>query len=797
MKTVWKIVIAVLCALVGVIIVVSIAVSPIAKRYIEQHGEQLIGRQITMDRLSINIFTGGIRIDSLSVKNADGTGNFVSLGQFKTRVALLKLLGSKVKVDGILFDGLDLNITQSGDQFNFDDIIAHFADDQPQSEPKEKSKWVVALYDIRLRNSHLLYSDLELGSRWDLQHIALSIPDIVLGGKEDTDVGLTLNFVEGGQLKASLTLDNEQQNYTLSFALNDFALSSLLPYIDGTIAAERLDGTLSAELNVKGQTEHLMNFALTGDIQANGVALLAHKEELIGRIDNATIKVDNFDPQSGTISIGRIEVSGFATRYQQFADSTTNFSRLMAAAKKSADKRTEQTPAEQQPQTTPTDSTSHHSTRIKIGTLVLRGGTIDYTDSTLPQPFNYTISEIAVTSLGFDPAATNHVQLAATMQKQGTLRADWTGDLKSMRNQNLTITLHNILLDQFSPYALYYTGFPITDGTLGFVSQNIVSDYHLKGTNKLDIYQCSVGKRDRSIKAEYNIPLRAGLYILKDKDQRININLPVSGDINSPTFSYRKLIIKTLGNLMVKVVTSPARYLGEVLGLSNGDLQQIAIDPLQYSFTSEQFAMFDQLVEAMRDKQELTVTMTQKIDIDKAVAAQSLMMLKGNYYKTTNRLADSMRLELIDRAAIENINSKSSSLNQYADSLLAAKSLTANARSIEAKAEALYAVQAKERLGQMMLRRNKALVEYMTTKQQIDSKRIAVGNFEGEQADAYRGKSCYAIDFAIEGVDRSELPELTDDEQAIDETDEGQSGQSAQSVDSEQSNTPPDSTKTD
>ena len=56
-----------------------------------------------------------------------------------------------------------------------------------------------------------------------------------------------------------------------------------------------------------------------------------------------------------------------------------------------------------------------------------------------------------------------------------------------------------------------------------------------------------------------NIPFRTGVYILTDKDDVLDINLPVKGDIEDPKFSYKRVLFRTMGKFIVKVCTSPFR----------------------------------------------------------------------------------------------------------------------------------------------------------------------------------------------------------------------------------------------
>ncbi len=76
-----------------------------------------------------------------------------------------------------------------------------------------------------------------------------------------------------------------------------------------------------------------------------------------------------------------------------------------------------------------------------------------------------------------------------------------------------------------------------------------------------------------------NLPLDLAIALLKDSSGRIDIGLPVSGDLNDPQFSYGHLIWKALVNLLTKIVTSPFRALGSLFG--GGEEQQdiIVFDP--------------------------------------------------------------------------------------------------------------------------------------------------------------------------------------------------------------------------
>ena len=53
--------------LVALLLIVAFAVSPIAEKYIENNSKELIGRKIEMENLSVNIFTGRLKIDDCTL----------------------------------------------------------------------------------------------------------------------------------------------------------------------------------------------------------------------------------------------------------------------------------------------------------------------------------------------------------------------------------------------------------------------------------------------------------------------------------------------------------------------------------------------------------------------------------------------------------------------------------------------------------------------------------------------------------------------------------------------------------
>jgi len=75
------------------------------------------------------------------------------------------------------------------------------------------------------------------------------------------------------------------------------------------------------------------------------------------------------------------------------------------------------------------------------------------------------------------------------------------------------------------------------------------------------------------------LPLDLAIAILSDSEGRIDIALPVRGNVDHPEFSYGHLIWQALVTVITKIVTSPFRALAGVFGDDAESLQTIAFEP--------------------------------------------------------------------------------------------------------------------------------------------------------------------------------------------------------------------------
>jgi len=134
------------------------------------------------------------------------------------------------------------------------------------------------------------------------------------------------------------------------------------------------------------------------------------------------------------------------------------------------------------------------------------------------------------------------------------------------------VVFRNVDVPKFSAYTIPFAGREIATGRLDLDLGYTVTEGHLKGENKLTLREFELGEKVDHPGA-MSLPLGLAVALLKDREGKIDIDLPVRGNVNDPEFGYGRVFGKALVNLIVKIVASPFALLGNLIGAEADELQ--------------------------------------------------------------------------------------------------------------------------------------------------------------------------------------------------------------------------------
>lgn len=678
----------VLAALI-VVVIAALKIAPgVAKNYVVEHSEELIGRKMKIENVEFSPFTFTVTVDDFAIFEPDGTTPFVAFEKFRINVNPTRLIAKEISVSEIYLKGLYTRVAQRGDLFNFSDILNKFAADSTAdtTAAKEKPKvdttaadsaqalnldptealggFSVAIENITLEKGNIIYEDLKVGSKIHIQDFSVAIPAVYFSNK-NTDIGVNLKFANGGDLGVKVQFNMKTQDFGVNITLNKLALAVAKPYLKDFINYKDFEGTLGVDLNVAGNVNDVLSSNVSGTVSVDDIKLTETSGKAIG-VAHVGVGIAKANVNEMDFRVDSVIVDGAYAHLDLLKNGKTNIDILLEPLNKPAKAAPVDTTAKDEPKT----AEKSKPLKAVINKLQVVNTNVSASDHTPKQTFNYKVSNITVngSNINFNTPCT--INVSAAFPEGGALTVKYKGALSDISTMDAYISVKNLALKHFSPYSHHYTGYPISSGTMAFASENKMSGWNIESKNTIDIYNIDVADKDGTTDPEYTVPMKVGLYILKDKDDKIQFDIPVKGNVKDPEFSYLKIVWQTVMNLLIKVALSPLKVVGNVaatgagvVGIDLGKNDEIYIDPLASSFTSEQFAKAQKMVEALAKDKKLKMNFVQNFNMKKTVEAYKTHKLKTDFYKATQ---NKTTLNELDEKAIVAIEDKDSAYAAYA-----------------------------------------------------------------------------------------------------------------------------------
>ena len=756
---------------------------PLAEWYVEKYDAELIGRRVEMDELRIKIFKGEMTADNVILYEADNQTNFARLGSLDAAMALGDLFDKHIHITRLNVGEAYVRVDQNVDEFNFDDMLTFIAETyaSEEEETADSEPWMITLDNVAIKESHFAYFDHEIEQRWELTELNISTPSLYLDDRTThLDIAAVIN--DRAALEGALELTYATWDFLFDGTLKEFPLAETYKYWTPFINVGSVAGSLSADVELEGNVMAITSMNICGDASVMGLEITTPTNGKVLFADELYVGIEELNIDQQRYILSYLKANGYASEMLFAKDGSTNFDALFyndptitIESTKTAEGDDLYDVKERVTVTTNEEEQPFADMVVKIGELDLKGGDFLYSDDTMHRLFEYQLRDIAIKGKNLDLMGNNNITLGAKLPKQGSVMLRWDGSLSDFHNQSLMLMLNNVDMVGISPYVEHFTGFPITDGNLTFRSQNVVSNGSLSGINQFGTYNFKLGKRDKSLDPEIKLPLRLAVWVLTDKDEHIDIDLPVSGHLDEPKFSYGKVIMKAVGGLMLKIAISPFELMA---GNKQDAFQHINLDLLEPGLGSEHYARLDKMAEALKEDNSLRVKLTQRVNYKRDVQRLANLNLKIAYYNYKHG-AEQGYLDMLAFSRINDTKMSNKAVIKYADSLLTARGIDPTMMNTQTKAMTLYGDVIDGQIKQLMEHRNRIIMNYMGFQHQdLAEGAFSINDIVIEDMKDYMGKDRYTVTLYVD----DEAIELPVDEK----DDEGEVSDEYSNLDEEQ-----------
>jgi len=262
-----------------VIIVIFIAIALAAPFFLDPNDfkgeiatavEDATGRKLDINGdLNLSVFPWlGIKTGELNLGNRQGFQgkSFATIESAQIRVKLIPLLSSKIEMDSLQLNGLNLHLQQlKNGQNNWSDLSSKQADTKKDSSDTPKIA-ALAIGGIDITDSNIRYQDAVSNQDIKLTELNLQTGALELGATVDIELSTKLSARQP-DVNGALNITSEFKGnpFDGTYQLNN---SRIVADLKGkTLPGGRLQGTLDATIaaNLIAQTMKLSNLKVSSD----------------------------------------------------------------------------------------------------------------------------------------------------------------------------------------------------------------------------------------------------------------------------------------------------------------------------------------------------------------------------------------------------------------------------------------------------------------------------------------------------------------------------------------------------
>jgi len=588
--------------------------------------------------LSIAAQNWNLRTSGISARMDGADEAFLKLREIALNGGRWRWPEKTVHAEALNLDGLDLLAwLDAQGNLNLLDALAAEGSAAADSPDVADPGWQVSVGKLAVQDASVDFEDRTVPTPASLRFEDLSLTLSEVDNQEGTQMPaeLSLKLASGGEVSYSgsvvalpeIRLDGQA-------TVSGLVLPVLQPWLAQQAHLELLEGTLRLEADVTGIAPDAL--VLTGSAGVSGLELLdARRDQRLAALQSLAVERFELDVAGASLKTSVLDLQGGYGRIHIFEDQSTNLDGLAVDA--------EESPAEApDPSMPPVGEDEQSRFAITVGGIEVRDGSLDFADDSLPLPFQAAIRAIDGTLSTLATASTepSSVKLEGRVNEFGEARIEGTiSPWDFTRNTDIDVIFRNLQMATLTPYTVQYAGYAIEGGRLDMDLRYTLDQRQLKGENSIVIRELVLGDKVEHPNAT-SLPLKLAVALLKDSEGVIDVDLPVSGDLDDPAFEITGIIWKAIGNLITRVVTSPFRFLAGLVGVDSEDFGTLSFSPGRADVSPPDREQLLKLADAMHQRPELSLVVKGVYD-----EALDLPALKEQAFEVRFEAARAERVE--------------------------------------------------------------------------------------------------------------------------------------------------------
>jgi hypothetical protein len=488
------------------------------------------------------------------------------------------------------------------------------------------NQWSGTIHEVSLTNCALHLQDFvnSRPAKLDLNDITFSAKNISNVPATNLTAALSLRWNTNGTINTEVAASFSPPAADINLALTNLDLGTLDPYLEPMVNLLILDSKLglTGAIYLRTPTNELPQVTFNGD------ARLDDLHTVDGVMGEDLLKWDslrftgieaNLNPQ--VVSIKEIALDNAYARVVVETNKTINLLTALQPAETNAPMKTSAPVLAKKSSAKPAASATNKippetSPQISVGSVVISNAAFHFTDRSLTPNVNLAIQQAGGTIAGISSEPLQHadINLHALVDNFGPVAI--TGRINPFggtQTNEIKISVKDVDLTPTGPYSGKFAGYRIARGKLNLDLEYEIVGKKLSSKNVITLDQFTFGQKVESPDATH-LPVRLAIAIMKDRDGKIILDVPVEGSLDDPKFRVGKVVERTIVNILGKVATSPFSLLGAMFGGGGEELGYQDFAPGRAELLPENAKKLDTLVKALYARPALQLEISGSVD---------------------------------------------------------------------------------------------------------------------------------------------------------------------------------------
>lgn len=652
---------------------VIVFISPLCKYLIEKYDMKILGREVELQRAYVNPFTGYIYLSDLRVHEQQGDSLALRAEGLSCNFAMLKLLRRTYEISSIELDSPVIRVIQNKKSFSFDDIVAHFSNKDTLPEPPDtlSEPTHFNMLNMRINNGTFYYVEEAIPVHYNIRHVNISSD----GLRWDSDTLRTSYSFEsgvgrGGTMEGRFDMNLSTLNYRLEDLVKKFDLAVLEQYVKDISNYGRLLATLDANIVAVGNFKAADSLNASGPLAINdfhlgrsaGDDFLAFKKLAVDIVHlNPGAKIYKFD------SIALVRPYFKYERYDYLDNLQYMFGKKGEKVTSSAANTQKVNILFQVGAYIQELAKNFFRSDYQVRRLAVYDADLLYNDYALTEKFSVSVTPLTLIadSIRRSDRWVN-VKLRTDLKPYGHFAFDLSVNPRDSSDFDFSYHLWRVPMAMFNPYLVTFTSFPLDRGILEFKGSTQVRNGIVKSNNNLLVIDPRVNNRQKRNGARW-LPLRVFMYLVRERGNVIDYEIPIRGDLHNPNFKFGDVILDILTNLFVKPVTVP--YRTEVRQVENEIEKSLTLKwPLRKAeLESSQLRFVKRIAYFLKENPANRISVQPELYTEKEKEYILFFEAKKQFYLSANGMQASA-LNAGDSLHIERLSVKDSSFTYFLNS---------------------------------------------------------------------------------------------------------------------------------